>query len=178
MARILLIGYGNPGRLDDGLGPALAEEIEKLRLPEVCVESGYQLTVEDSHLVAQHEAVIFCDAAIGGEAPFFLRRLEASYDPSFTSHYLDAASVLGLARNLFKVSPPGWLLGIPGYAFNEFGEGLSPAAQVNLRAAVAFLAGVLASGDLAGLDARATPGSVPGLARPYSLAAAPAQSLL
>ncbi len=27
--RILLIGYGNPGRLDDGLGPALAEKFQQ-----------------------------------------------------------------------------------------------------------------------------------------------------
>ena len=28
---VLLIGFGNPGRLDDGLGPALAAEIERVR---------------------------------------------------------------------------------------------------------------------------------------------------
>jgi hydrogenase maturation protease len=28
--RVLVIGYGNPGRQDDGLGPAAAAEIEKL----------------------------------------------------------------------------------------------------------------------------------------------------
>ena len=31
--KALVIGYGNPGRLDDGLGPALAEAVEKLDLP-------------------------------------------------------------------------------------------------------------------------------------------------
>ena len=29
MAKVLIIGYGNPGRLDDGLGPALADLMEK-----------------------------------------------------------------------------------------------------------------------------------------------------
>ncbi len=32
--RILLIGYGNPGRLDDGLGPALAEKFQVLEKPQ------------------------------------------------------------------------------------------------------------------------------------------------
>ena len=53
-ADILLIGFGNPGRLDDGLGPALADAIEKLALPGVTVESNYQLTVEDAAEIAKH----------------------------------------------------------------------------------------------------------------------------
>ena len=32
--KILLIGYGNPGRLDDGLGPALAEKFQALEKPQ------------------------------------------------------------------------------------------------------------------------------------------------
>ena len=30
---VLLLGYGNPGRLDDGLGPALAAQVECLACP-------------------------------------------------------------------------------------------------------------------------------------------------
>ena len=37
--KTLLIGYGNPGRLDDGLGPALAEAVAKLAIPGVTVEA-------------------------------------------------------------------------------------------------------------------------------------------
>lgn len=44
--RILLIGYGNPGRGDDGLGPALAAAIEAMELPGVTVEADYQLMVD------------------------------------------------------------------------------------------------------------------------------------
>ena len=46
--RILVIGYGNPGRLDDGLGPAVASAMEEFNLPGVSVDSNYQLTVEDA----------------------------------------------------------------------------------------------------------------------------------
>ena len=45
---MLLIGYGNPGRRDDGLGPALAGAIAAADLPGVEVESGYQLLPEDA----------------------------------------------------------------------------------------------------------------------------------
>ena len=50
--RILLIGYGNPARVDDGLGPALAKAIEQLGLADITVETGYQLQVEDACQVA------------------------------------------------------------------------------------------------------------------------------
>ena len=43
--RILVIGYGNPGRRDDGLGPALAARLEALALPGVTVESDFQLAI-------------------------------------------------------------------------------------------------------------------------------------
>ena len=44
---VLLYGYGNPGRLDDGLGPALARELAARHPAEgVTIETGYQLQVE------------------------------------------------------------------------------------------------------------------------------------
>ena len=43
--KILVIGYGNPGRLDDGLGPAFAERIQAMELPSVTVESNTSLTL-------------------------------------------------------------------------------------------------------------------------------------
>ena len=38
--RLLVIGYGNPGRLDDGLGPAFAAQVERLQLPDVSAWKG------------------------------------------------------------------------------------------------------------------------------------------
>jgi hypothetical protein len=61
---ILVIGYGNPGRHDDGLGPAFAELVEKLDLDHVTVEAGYQLTVEDAAIISEHDVVVFVDAAM------------------------------------------------------------------------------------------------------------------
>ena len=75
--RVLLFGYGNPGRLDDGLGPALAQAVAEWELPEVTVDCDYQLMVEDSATVAGHESVIFADASLTGREPFFFERLEA-----------------------------------------------------------------------------------------------------
>ncbi|MHC4675441.1 MAG: hydrogenase maturation protease, partial [Planctomycetota bacterium] len=68
--KILIIGYGNPGRLDDGLGPALANAVDKMNLPGVTAEADYQLAVEDAAALAQHDIVIFADADTCGNEPF------------------------------------------------------------------------------------------------------------
>lgn len=147
-ARTLVIGYGNPGRLDDGLGPALAEALENIGLPDVTVDSDYQLTVEDAALVAQHQTVIFADAAVKGREPFFFRRLEPVSALSFSSHSLDPVNVLALAEEMFGARVAGYALGIRGYEFNEFGERLSPQAQQNLALAVSFLSSILTQGNV------------------------------
>jgi len=140
---VLVIGYGNPGRLDDGLGPALAAELERLQLPGVDVEANYQLTVEDAAAIAAHEVVVFADAAAAGDEPFTFRPVQPRADLGFSTHGVEAPAVLGLAHDLFSASTRGYILGIRGYEFDEFGERLSPPARANLAAAIEFLLPVL-----------------------------------
>ena len=147
--KMLLIGFGNPGRLDDGLGPALADAIEKLALPGVTVESNYQLTVEDAAEIAEHEVVLFADADVGGAEPFWVERLYPGADDfSFTSHSVEPRAVLTLARRLFQAEPEAYMLGIRGYEFNDFGERLSKQAQANLAAAVEYVELSLRQGSI------------------------------
>lgn len=141
---ILIIGYGNPGRLDDGLGPSFAKAIEDLGLPGVRVERDYQLTVEDAADVSRFPIVIFADADTGGPEPFWIRRLLPSNDAmSFSSHSVSPEGVLALARDLFDSEPDAFLLGIRGYEFNEFEERLSEKARANLAEAVKYMASAL-----------------------------------
>ena len=46
---------------------------------------------------------------------------------------------MGLAVDLFGAKTKGYILGIRGYEFNEFGERLSERAQANLEAALLFI---------------------------------------
>lgn len=150
--RILVIGFGNPGRRDDGLGPALAEVIERLCLPGVTVEANYQLTVEDAALIAEHDVVIFADAAVTGDEPYAFSTVEAERSVSFTTHHVSPGAVLGLAHDLFGAAARGYLLAIRGYEFNVFDEGLSLCAAANLTRAVEFLATIIRTRRLFEVD--------------------------
>ncbi len=136
--RLLVLGYGNPGRQDDGLGPAAAERIEALGLPGVTVDADYQLNIEDAAAVAEHDAVVFVDASLSGPEPMQWRPLAAASEITFTSHSVSAESVLAASKRHFGATPEAWVLGIRGYAF-EFAEGMTPKALANLEQAVAFL---------------------------------------
>jgi len=136
---VLLIGYGNPGRADDGLGPALVERLRCDGCPGVILDSDNQLTVEHAYDLAPHQTVVFADAAMRGQAPFTFRLLEAREPRSFTTHSLAPEAVLFLARTLFGAKTEAYLLGIRGYEFDLFRESLSAAAQRNLELASRFV---------------------------------------
>jgi hydrogenase maturation protease len=137
--RILVLAWGNPGRRDDGLGPALARLVADRAPPGVQVESDYQLQIEHAYAVASHDVVVFVDAAIRGPEPFHLAPLEPARDVAFTTHALSPAAVLSLARDCFGATPRAFLFAVRGHDFSGFGEGLGAPAARNLAAAADFL---------------------------------------
>ncbi len=152
MGSKLVMGYGNPGRLDDGLGPALAEAVRHCAYPRVSVESEYQLAIEHAELVARFDTVIFADASLDGPEPFVWRSVLPDHQYAFTSHQLSPETVLGLAHNIFHARTVGYLIGVQGYAFDGFGEQLSDKAQENLAAALEWLRSLLDPTALPGVD--------------------------
>jgi hydrogenase maturation protease len=149
--RILVIGYGNPGRRDDGLGPAFAARLEVLQLPGVTIESDYQLAIEHAHLAAQHDIVVFADAAADtdGEGPFYLRPVHPAPEDRYSSHSVSPQAVLRLTAQCFGAHPSGWLLGIRPTDLESFAEGLTPEAESNLSAALTAFREAVESGRLA-----------------------------
>jgi hydrogenase maturation protease len=134
--KALLIGYGNPGRGDDGLGQAFAERIDRLALPGLEVDIDYQLTVEHALAVSGVDLVIFVDAEMGNTELFRLRPVTASGNPDISSHELSPQSVLALCSTLYGKAPQAFVLGISGSVFGDVREGLSAIAQDNLENAV------------------------------------------
>ena len=145
--KVLVLGYGNPGRLDDGLGPAFVERLEAMALPGVMLDADYQLTVEDAVELANCDVVVFVDADVKGAEPFYCRAVESGDDTiSFSTHHVTPEAVVGLATEMFGAAPEAYVIGIRGYAFDEFGQRLSAKAQANLDAAVKFFESALARG--------------------------------
>ncbi len=163
--KTLMLGWGNQGRGDDGLGPALIQAIARRSLPGMTVGYDYQLQIEDAFEVARFPRVIFVDADRSGPEPFSLRRLSpAAQSLSFSSHSVTAGGLLALTRELFGGLPEAWLLGIRGYNFDRFDESLSPAARKNMAAAADFVAAALETGRFDEM-----PAALPGLSRVQTL---------
>jgi len=136
--RVLVLGYGNPGRQDDGLGPAVAERMEALRWPHVTAYDNYQLNIEDAVEVAEHDVIWFVDASRTGPAPFTIEAIAPAATLEFTSHLVRPEAILAMARQYYGRAPHAFLMGVRGYEF-EFVEALTPAATDNLRLAVEML---------------------------------------
>jgi hydrogenase maturation protease len=146
-APVLVLGYGNPGRGDDGLGPAAAEAIEQLGIPGVRTSANYQLAIEDASDAAACASVIFVDASLSGAAPFSDEPVAPGAGVAcFASHAVPPGVVVGLCRSVYGRSPDARVIGIRGYAF-DFEEGLTERARANLEQAVAYIRSLLPSGD-------------------------------
>ena len=144
--RILIYGYGNPGRQDDGLGIRLAERLEEWSaqkgLDGVSFENNYQLNIEDAEAISTQDLVIFADASEEEIDDFCFSRVDGSGKLSFTTHAASPGYIVKLCSELFDKEPSVYLLHIKGYEW-DFREEISPRALVNLDRAVAYLKPIL-----------------------------------
>jgi len=130
---LLIIGYGNPGRADDGLGVAFAEEIEKLTYDYIEIESDYQLSVEHAYDISKSKLAILADAHTSCSEPFELRQVKPSPAFSFTTHSVSPENIVKFANDLSGGEKEVFILGIRGYEFNIFKETITERAQINLK---------------------------------------------
>ncbi|HOW24885.1 MAG TPA: hydrogenase maturation protease [Bacteroidales bacterium] len=142
--KILLYGYGNPGRQDDGLGNAFIEELQKWvsqkNLSGIELESDYQLNIEDALTIADKDLVIFIDASMEEDIQDFkLSRVDPSNATiEFTMHAVSASFILDLCRKLYHHEPVTCMLHIRGYEW-DFQEGITAKAEDNLKKALTFM---------------------------------------
>ena len=158
--KILILGIGNPGRGDDGLGPRLLDRLneaerrgEKASAEESpaapppgnagdapAFDTGfrYQLNIEDALAVRDYDLVVFVDARGTGDAPVELKVIGPSKSISFSTHVMEPESVLALCEELFGKTPRAYVLSIRGYEW-EMGERLSEGAEKNLDRALGML---------------------------------------
>ena len=135
---LFIYGFGNPGRQDDGLGPAIIEKLNNDGIPGITTDSNYQLNIEDALPVSQSKAVIFVDASVNADEPFTFSKIEPSADITFTTHSMSPESVLALCSEIYGHVPDAYVLAIRGYEW-EFFEGLTSEAMDNFNEAYSFL---------------------------------------
>jgi hydrogenase maturation protease len=132
---LLVIGYGNTLRSDDGVGPRVAAEVEKLRLPGVLTLSCPQLTPELADPLSQAAAAVFVDASVDQRGPVRMSRLDPSESSQILAHAADPRVLLALARDAFGRAPEAWMVTIPARELG-FGERLSRTARLGLTGGV------------------------------------------
>jgi hydrogenase maturation protease len=135
---LLIIGYGNTLRRDDGVGPKVAEAVAALALPGVRTLACPLLTPELAEPVSKATAVIFVDAAVDAPREVQLRVLAPAGSSQLMAHAADPATLLALARDVFGHAPQAWLLTIPVEDMG-IGEELSVFAQRGFRVAVELI---------------------------------------
>lgn len=132
---LLLIGYGNTLRGDDGIGPKVAETIAALQLPGVQILCCDLLTPELADPISRAEIVVFVDAAIDAPSEVRLRPLVPADSSQIMAHAADPRTMLALARDVFGHSPKAWWLTIPIEDIG-IGERFSDRARQGLGTAV------------------------------------------
>ena len=131
----LVIGYGNTLRGDDGVGPRVAEAIEKLNLPRVRTLVCQQLSPEHADPVSKARTVIFVDAAVDAPCEVQLRMLEPGASSQLMAHAANPRTLLAMARDVFGHAPQAWWLTIPAVKL-DFSEELTPEAERGFDEAV------------------------------------------
>jgi hydrogenase maturation protease len=132
---LLVLGYGNTLRRDDGVGPRVADTIEALALPGVRTLACALLTPELAEPISQVSAVVFVDAAVDAPLEVQLRQVAPAESSQVMAHAANPATMLALARDVFGHAPRAWLLTIP-IEDMEIGDHLSAFAQRGMAVAI------------------------------------------
>ena len=140
---ILIIGYGNSLRQDDGAGLLLANTLAHAcrtrNLPAKCITT-HQLMPELAPTIAAQEisAVVFVDTRVvlpSENAPGVqIRTLTADTSSPSLGHHLTPETLLLYAQLLYSRKPAAWLVTVPGIAFSH-GETLSELSKIALNTA-------------------------------------------
>jgi hydrogenase maturation protease len=107
-AEVLVVGYGNTLRSDDGFGPAVADCLRaRFSDPRVRVLTRQLLSLDLVTDLEQSELCVFVDATtVGQVGKLVIRQIAPEFsDIGMLGHELSAASLLGLTQLLARRSP-------------------------------------------------------------------------
>jgi hydrogenase maturation protease len=137
--KYLLIGIGNYGRQDDGLGWEFLDILISNKPENAVCEYRFQLQIEDAELLDNFDTVIFIDASKKKlKNGFEWSVCKSSQKYSFSTHALKPETILYLSENLYGHEPNAYILAIEGHEW-ELQNGLTKKAKKNLEKAYYFL---------------------------------------
>jgi hydrogenase maturation protease len=126
---ILVLGYGNTLRSDDGVGYRVAAAVNSWQLPDVEGYPCHQLTPDLAAEIAPRQRVIFVDARVAddedsGQIQWEPVQPVAGTDAPISTHAATPAALMALARSLYSSTAIAHQLTIPALNFG-FGESFS-----------------------------------------------------
>ena len=140
-APVLVLGWGNPSRGDDALGPRFVETVESWQLPGVECLTDFQLQVEHALDLLGRERVLFVDARAtpdGAQVGHDVVSIGPRRDVTFTSHALSPQAVLqAYVDSQCQPPPDAWLLSLYGAQWG-LGAPVSAMGQAGLDRALAW----------------------------------------
>jgi hydrogenase maturation protease len=119
--QILIIGYGNVLREDDGAGYRAAEELQQnyRNDPAVTVIASHQLLPEMAPDIARSGLVVFLDASSAEEpGKISQSRIQPQACGAGFTHQLTPAALLSLAERLYGHAPDAVGITLAGWSFN------------------------------------------------------------
>ncbi len=136
---MLVIGFGNVLRGDDGVGPAVVEALERLGMDGLQAEAHHQLTPELAVRLNETAVVVFVDASLKEtEGDVVVRELNSDSQGGGTGwngHRLTPEILLGLTLELWGWRPRAWCVEVPVSELG-WGPGLTTHARQGVQAAV------------------------------------------
>ena len=120
---VRVVGVGNPGRGDDGVGPAVAAEVAARLDPAIDVVVS---TADPSRLIERWGSagtVVLIDAMVDDVTPGTVMVFDASVDPlpadleSISSHGMGIPATVELARSLGRLPEHLVVVGVAGQDF-------------------------------------------------------------
>ncbi|MFN3421634.1 MAG: hydrogenase maturation protease [Armatimonadota bacterium] len=146
MPKVLVVGYGNPLRGDDGVGWVVAEKLKELTLSEaVSIQTCIQLTPELAADLSEAEIAILIDARAEEPAGKILcQQVKPLPNPPSSSHHLNPSVLLSYAHQFFGKAPQTYLVSINGAEFG-YQAHLSPQVQEAVHEAVKVIVELLRS---------------------------------
>jgi hydrogenase maturation protease len=137
--RLVVFGWGNESRGDDGIGPLLLRRLDDAGWADTSCFEDFQLQIEHALDLKGADLALFLDAGRDTPAPFLFREILPRGGMTHTSHALAPEAVLDVYRQIEQAAPPpSFLLCVRGESFG-LGEGLSRPGAEHFARACAFL---------------------------------------